>query len=136
MGILKMSPLDWTTRVMEFSQTSLENTLDAVKEVHQTMAEIPLNVGQELGLPKQTSDALKYIHRQVLDRIYDGVGEAVGEVNQYVVKQVQNVDRLANFDPASPEPETASETEHEPEAEPTIVKPAGPEEPMEEMQLN
>ena len=136
MGILNMSPLDWTKRVMEFSQTSLENTLHAVKEVHQTMAEIPLNVGQELGLPKETSSALKYIHRQVLDRIYDGVGEAVGEVNQYVVKQAQNIDRLANFDRATSAPEPAPATEPEAEPEPTVLKPASPETPPEEAKLN
>ena len=122
MGILNMSPLDWTTRVMEFSQTSLENTLHTVKEVHQTMAEIPLNVAQELGMSKQTSTALKYIHRQVLDQIYDGVGNAVGEVNQYVVKQAQNIDRLANFDRVSEDP--------------TIMNPVSRETPREEIKLN
>jgi hypothetical protein len=122
MGILNMSPLDWTTRVMEFSQTSLENTLHTVKEVHQTMAEIPLNVAQEFGMSKDTSTALKYIHRRVLDHMYDGIGNAVGEVNQYVVKQAQNIDRLTNFDRV---PE-----------EPTFVRPGGREAPQEEIQLN
>jgi hypothetical protein len=122
MGILNMSPLDWTTRVMEFSQTSLENTLHTVKEVHQTMAEIPLNVAQEFGMSKDTSTALKYIHRRVLDHMYDGIGNAVGEVNQYVVKQAQNIDRLTNFDRV-PE-ETA------------FVNPGSREEPQEEIQLN
>jgi len=122
MGILNMSPLDWTTRVMDFAQTSLENTLHTTKEIHQTMAEIPLNVAEELGMSKQTSAALKYIHRQVLDHIYDGVRDAVGEVNHYVVKQAQNIDRLTNFDRV---PE-----------EPTIVNPGSREVPAKEIQLN
>lgn len=122
MGILNMSPLDWVTRVMDFSQTSLENTLDTVKEVHQTLAEIPIDVAQELGLPKEASAALKYTHRQVLERIDTGVRGAVREVNQYVVKQAQNVDRLVNFD--------------RPPEEQTIVKPGSKEEQPDEIQLN
>lgn len=98
MGILNMSPLDWVTRVMDFSQTSLENTLDTIKEVHQTMAEIPINVAQEFGMSEETSTALKDTHRRVLDHIHNGVRDAVGEVNQYMVKQAQNIDNLANFD--------------------------------------
>ena len=89
MGILNVSPLGWVTRVMEFSQTSLENTLDTVQEVHQTMAEIPINVAQEFGLSEQTSAALKYTHRRVLEHLYNGVRDAVGEVNEYMVKQAQ-----------------------------------------------
>ncbi len=107
MGILKMSPVDWVTRVMDFSQTSLENTLDTVKEVHQTLAEIPINVAQELGMSKETSAALKYTHRRLLDRIDEGVRSSVREVNQYVVKQVHTVDKLANFDKAESGQEVA-----------------------------
>jgi len=98
MGILNMSPLDWTTRVMEFSQTSLDNTLDTVKEVHQTMVEIPINVAQEFGMSKQTAAGLKWTHRRVLEHLYNGVSDAVGEVNEYMVKQAQNVDKLTNFE--------------------------------------
>ena len=98
MGILNMSPLDWVTRVMDFSQTSLENTLGTVQEVHQTMAEIPINIAQEFGMSEQTSAALKYTHRRVLEHLYNGVRDAVGEVNEYMVKQAQNVDKLTNFD--------------------------------------
>jgi hypothetical protein len=122
MGILNMSPLDWVTRVMDFSQTSLENTLDTVKEVHQTIAEIPINVAQELGLPKETAAALKYIHRQVLDQIDSGVRGSVGQVNQYMVKQAENVDKLTNFDRVP--------------SEPTIVTPASKKAQQQERKLN
>ena len=98
MGILKVSPLGWVTRVIDFSQTSLENTLDTVQEVHQTMAEIPINVAQEFGMSKQTAAGLKWTHRRVLEHLYNGVSDAVGEVNEYMVKQAQNVDKLTNFD--------------------------------------
>jgi len=122
MGILNVSPLGWVTRVMDFSQTSLDNTLDTVKEVHQTMAEIPINVAQEFGMSEQTSAALKYTHRRVLDHVYNGVRDAVGEVNQYMVKQAQNVDRLTNFD-RLPSPQT-------------IVNLGSKQEPLEERKLN
>jgi len=98
-----MSPLDWVTKVMDFSQTSLDNTLDTIKEVHQTIAEIPINVAQELGMSEETSTALKNTHRRVLDHIHAGVSNAVAEVNQYMVKQAQNVNDLASFDPNTEE---------------------------------
>jgi len=98
MGILNVSPLGWVTRVMEFSQTSLENTLDTVQEVHQTMVEIPINVAQELGMSKQTAAGLKWTHERVLEHLYNGVRDAAGEVNEYMVKQAENIDRLTNFE--------------------------------------
>jgi methyl-accepting chemotaxis protein len=117
MGILNVSPLEWVTRVMDFSQTSLDNTLDTVKEVHQTMAEIPINVAQEFGMSEEISAALKHTHRRVLEHTYNGVSDAVGEVNQYMVKQAQNVDKLTNF--------------ARPPAKPKIVKLASKKEPLE-----
>ena len=98
-----MSPLDWVTKVMDFSQTSLDNTLDTIKEVHQIVAEIPINVAQELGMSEETSTALKDTHRRVLDHIHTGISNAVGEVNQYMVKQARNVNDLASFDPNAEE---------------------------------
>lgn len=108
MGLFDVSPLDWITKVMDFSQTSLENTMGAVKEVHQTTVEIPINVAQELGLSEEQSAALKETHRRVLDHLYGGICEACAEVNQYIVKQAKTVNQLADF-AANP-------------AEPTIVK--------------
>ena len=122
MGILNVSPLGWVTRVMEFSQTSLENTLDTVQEVHQTMAEIPINVAKEFGMSEQTSAALKYTHRRVLEHLYNGVRDAVGEVNEYMVKQAQNVDRLTNFDRLP--------------SRPTIVKLGSKKDQLEERKIN
>jgi len=94
-----MGLVDRITRVMDFSQKSLENTMDVVTEVHQTIIEIPINVVQELGFPEETSTALKNTHRRVLERIYGGYCNACGEVNRYIVKQAQAVSQLT--DPAS-----------------------------------
>lgn len=104
MGLFNLSPLDWITKVMDFSQTSLENTMGTVKEVHQTMVEIPINIAQDLGLPEETSNALKYTHRRILDHVLDGVSAGCGEVNQYIVNQAEAVNQLANFAPNPAKP--------------------------------
>ncbi|MFW2405859.1 MAG: hypothetical protein ACN4GT_13895 [Gammaproteobacteria bacterium] len=93
------------TTVMDFSQRSLENTMDTIKEVHQTIVEIPINIAEELGgLPKEQADVLKTKHRLVLDHVHDGIVGAVGEVNQYIVKQAQAVNDMARaqWDPPKP----------------------------------
>lgn len=97
MGLFDMSPLDWITKVTNFSQTSLENTMGTIKEVHQTIVEIPIDVARELGLPDEQSRLLKEKHRRVLDHIHDGVCKACGEVNHYIVKQARAVNQLADF---------------------------------------
>ncbi len=104
MGVFNISPLDWITRVTDFSQKSLENTLGTIREVHQTIVEIPINIAEELGLPEEEAVAIKKTHRQLLDHIHSGVCDACGEVNQYIVKQAKIVDELANFDPSPREP--------------------------------
>lgn len=93
------------TTVMDFSQKSLENTMSTIKEVHQTIAEIPINVAEELGgLPEEQATALKNKHRRVLDHVHDGIVDAVGEVNEYIVKQAQAVNDMARaqWDPPKP----------------------------------
>jgi len=101
-----MRLVDRITKVMDFSQTSLENTMDTITEVHQTIIEIPINVVQELGFPEETSTALKNTHRRILDRIYGGYCNACGEVNRYIVKQAQAVSKLSEFssEPTRPMP--------------------------------
>lgn len=112
MGLFDMSTLDWITKVTNFSQTSLENTMGTIKEVHQKIVEIPLDVAQEFGLPEEKSAALKSAHRRVLDHLHDGVCGAIGEVNLYIVKQAKAVNELANF-AAKPAERTVLKLEHE-----------------------
>jgi len=104
MGVFNISPLDWITRVTDFSQKSLENTLGTIREVHQTIVEIPIDIAEELGLPEEDAVAIKQTHRRLLDHIHSGVCDACGEVNQYIVKQAKIVDELANFDSKAAEP--------------------------------
>ena len=104
MGLFDMSPLGWIIKVTEFSQKSLENTMGTIKEVHQGIIEIPINVARELGLPEESSTALKYTHRKMLDHVHGGVCDACGEVNQYIVKQAETVNQLFNFSPNPVEP--------------------------------
>ena len=104
MGLLNKSPLDLIRKVTDFSQTSAENTLSTIKEVHQKLAETSLDVAQEFGLPEDRSTELKEKHQRVLDHLHEGVCDAIGEVNQYIVKQAQAVDELADYSPKSGEP--------------------------------
>jgi len=104
MGLLDTSPLGWIIKVTDFSQISLENTMGTIKEVHQAIIEIPINIAQELGFPEEDSTALKDSHRQILDHIHGGVCDACGEVNQYIVKQAKTVNQLFNFAPYPVEP--------------------------------
>ncbi len=99
-----MDFVDRISKVMEFSQTSLENTMSTVREVHQSIIEIPINVAQELGYSEEKSTALKNTHRRVLELIHGGIVDACGEVNKYVVKQAQAVSELADpqTQPAKP----------------------------------
>lgn len=104
MGLFNVSPMDWISKVMDFSQTSLENTVDTIKEVQQTIVEIPINIAEELGLPEETSAELKDKHRRILDHVMDGVCDACGEVNEYIVKQAEAVNDFANFTPSPTKP--------------------------------
>jgi len=98
MGLFDMSPLGWITKVTDFSQTSLENTMGTIKEVHQAIIEIPIDVAQELGFPEEDSTALKNKHRQILDHLHDGICDTCSEVNQYIVKQAMAVNQLFDFE--------------------------------------
>ena len=99
MGLLDMSPLGWIVKVTDFSPKSLQNTLDTVKEVHQSVVEIPINVAEELGLLDENSEALKDKHRKILDHLYAGIGEPCHEVYRYIAKQATAVNELFDFSP-------------------------------------
>lgn len=97
MGLFDMSPLDLIEKVTNFSQKSLDNTLGTIKEVHQAVVEIPINVAQDLGLPADKASALKDTHRRILDHVHAGVSRACEEVNRYVLRQAQAVNELADY---------------------------------------
>lgn len=113
MGMFDMSPLDLITKVTDFSQRSLENTLGTIKEVHQTIVEIPIDVARELGLPDDKSTMLKETHRRVLDRVHEGVCDACGQVNRYIVEQAKAVNQLADYAPRSAEPKVVEMAKRE-----------------------
>jgi len=99
-----MSFVSKIASVMDFSQRSLENTMDTIKEVHQTIVEIPINVAADLGFPEEKATQLKSKHRQVLDHLHGGIVDACGEVNRYIVHQAQAVNDFARaqWEPAKP----------------------------------
>jgi len=99
-----MSFVDRITAVMTFSQQSMENTMDVVKEVHQAIIEIPIDILLELGYAEESAVLLKQKHRRLLEATHGGIKKSCGEVNQYIVKQATIVSELAEASAIRPTP--------------------------------
>jgi len=89
-----MSIVDKVTRFNEFVQASLDNGMTAVKHLHQTAVEIPIDIGKELGLPADKVDMMKATHRRILDNTYGGARSAQMELGSLVVEQIGEVSTL------------------------------------------
>ena len=89
-----MSIVDKVTRFNDFVQASLDNGMNAVKNLHQTAVEIPIDVGKELGLPADKVDMIKAGHRRILDRTYSGARSAQIQLGSLVVEQIGEVSVL------------------------------------------
>jgi len=89
-----MSIVDKATRFNDFVQASLENGMNAVKKMHQTAVEIPVDIGRELGLPADKADMIKATHSRILDSTYSGARRAQLELGSLVVEQVGEVSTL------------------------------------------
>jgi len=89
-----MSIVDKATRFNDFVQASLDNGLNAVKSMHQTAVEIPIDIGKELGLPADKVDMIKAGHRRILDRTYSGARSAQVQLGALVVEQLGEVSAL------------------------------------------
>ena len=99
-----MSFLSRITAVMDFSQKSMENTMDVVKEVHQAIIEIPIDIATELGYAEESAKLLKQKHRRLLEATHGGIKKSCGEVNRYIVKQATIVTELAEASAIRPRP--------------------------------
>jgi hypothetical protein len=89
-----MSIVDKVKRFNDFVQSSLDNGMNAVKTMHQTAVEIPIDIGKELGLPADKADILKATHRRILDNTYSGARSAQIELGSLVVQQIGEVSTL------------------------------------------
>jgi hypothetical protein len=87
--------MDWISKVSKFSQQSLGNTLGTIKEVHQILVEVPIDIAEELGAPPDKCAEVKAQHRRILDHVEKGVASSCNEVLDYIVKQAELVDELA-----------------------------------------
>jgi hypothetical protein len=101
-----MSFVDRITAVMNFSQKSMENTMDVVKEVHQAIIEIPIDILLELGYAEESAALLKQKHRRLLEATHGGIKKSCGEINQYIVKQATVVSELAEASAIRPKPKS------------------------------
>ena len=99
-----MSFVDRITAVMTFSQKSMEHTMDVVKEVHQAIIEIPIDILLELGYAEESAALLKQKHRRLLEATHGGIKKSCGEVNEYIVKQATIVSELASASAIRPKP--------------------------------
>jgi hypothetical protein len=76
-------------------QESFSAALDAIENLHQTVAEMPLEVLTELGYPESKADSLKDSHRNVLRVVYGGIRAIQQNLGELAVSQSGRLDALA-----------------------------------------
>jgi len=86
------------TKVNRFNdliQSSFRNAMDTVESIHQTSAEMPLEVLRELGYPEEKTETIKEAHRKILRIMYGGICNAHQELGKLVVMQTGELSRFA-----------------------------------------
>ena len=91
-----MGVADKTREYNKFVQKSFRNSVTSVQKVHQTMAEIQVDMLQIGGLPEDWGEKMKTTHGNFIDIIYSSVVDAYGELGQLIVNQVENMYELAD----------------------------------------
>lgn len=87
------------TKVSRFNdliQSSFKNAMDTVESIHQTSAEMPLEVLKELGYPEEKTESIKAAHRNILRILYGGIYSAHEELGKLVVMQAGELIRFAS----------------------------------------
>ena len=75
--------MSFEDRVSAFNmlvQSSFRNAMDSVESIHQTTAEMPLDMLVEYGYPEDKAEAAKESHRQLLGIVYGGICSANEEL--------------------------------------------------------
>ncbi len=86
------------TKVSRFNdliQSSFRNAMDTVESIHQTSAEMPLEVLKELGYPEDKTETIKETHREILRILYGGICSAHQELGKLVVMQAGELSKFA-----------------------------------------
>lgn len=91
-----MSIQDKVSSFNDLIQASFRNAMDTVEHVHQTAAEMPLDVLQELGYPPEKTATIKESHRTILRILYGGIKSAHVEMGKLVVMQAGELGKFAN----------------------------------------
>ena len=98
-----MGVIDKIANFRNYTQAAFENGMDTAKTIHQKMmAEVPVNIVQELGFPEQTGKELKERHQRILNHVYGGACTTVDEFGKLVVKQIGELGNLVNGRSAPP----------------------------------
>jgi hypothetical protein len=70
--------------------------MDAVEKIHQTTAEIPIEILKEMGYPEDKAELFKDSHRRVLRTVYGGICNAHKDLGTLVVQQFGELGKFAN----------------------------------------
>jgi hypothetical protein len=76
-------------------QASFRNAMDTVESIHQTSAEMPIEVIKELGYPEDKAEVIKDSHRKILRFLYGGISNANEELGKLVVMQAGELNKFA-----------------------------------------
>jgi len=76
-------------------QSSFRNAMDAVENIHQTTAEIPIEILQEIGYPEDKAEIIKDSHRRILKIVYGGICNAHEDLGKLVVQQFGELGKFA-----------------------------------------
>lgn len=91
--------MNFEDRVSAFNdlvQSSLRNAMDSVENIHQTTAEMPLEILKEYGYPEDKAEAAKESHRALLKIMYGGICSANEELGKLVVLQAGGLSQFFN----------------------------------------
>lgn len=89
-----MSIVDKVSRFNDYVQASLENAMGAIRKIHQTAVEIPVDIGTELGLSRDKADLIKATHERILLKTYGGARSAQIGLGKLAVDQVTELSAL------------------------------------------
>lgn len=91
-----MSIEDKAKTINELVQASFRNAMDAVEGIHQTAAEMPIDVFRELGYPEDKAESIKDSHRRILRILYGGISSAHEDLGKLVVQQFGELGKFVN----------------------------------------
>ncbi len=82
-------------------QSSFRNAMYAVENIHQTTAEIPIEILKEIGYPEDKAEIIKDSHRRILKIVYGGICSAHEDLGKLVVQQFGELGKFAESIAAS-----------------------------------